>query len=62
MTDAHRDAILTLSPGAAAKVNRLDPTADIPDPHGKPPHAYEECAERLREVILQRLPAPAVLS
>ncbi|MFL6145429.1 MAG: hypothetical protein ACJ72N_26655 [Labedaea sp.] len=62
MTDAHRDAILAIAPGAGAKVTRMDPAGDIPDPHGEPATAYEACAERLREVISQRLvkrPAPA---
>jgi hypothetical protein len=49
-------------PGAAGKTILLDPAGDIPDPHGRAPAAYRECAQRLHEVIVARTrewqPAP----
>ena len=66
MTTAHRDAVMALAPDAAAKTILLDPDGDIPDPHGQPPSAYRECADRIKQVLAQRLapigsgPAPAV--
>jgi protein-tyrosine-phosphatase len=55
MTTAHRDALLAIAPEAADKIICLDPDGDIPDPHGQPPAAYNDCATRIQTVIQQRL-------
>lgn len=55
MTTAHRDAVLAIAPDAAHKTICLDPNGDIPDPHGKPLHAYQQCANRIRYVISHRI-------
>lgn len=56
MTGAHRRAILSVDPSAAAKVFTLDPDAkDIPDPIGGPLEVYRQTAHRLLEVIRTRL-------
>jgi protein-tyrosine-phosphatase len=55
MTTAHRAAVIGLDPDAAAKTICLDPDGDIPNPHGQPPAAYQECAIQLRDAITLRL-------
>mgnify|MGYP000955016162 CR=1 FL=1 len=56
MTAAHRARVLEVAPGAAAKVQVLDPSGkDIPDPIGGPLEAYRACAERLRTLVRERL-------
>jgi protein-tyrosine-phosphatase len=57
MTSAHRDALLEMAPHAADKIICLDPDGDIPDPHGQPPTAYQDCANRIKIVIQDRLVA-----
>jgi protein-tyrosine-phosphatase len=59
MTNANREAVLAIAPGAANKVVLLDPDGDLPDPHGKPQSAYTETAERIKYVITHRLVAPS---
>jgi protein-tyrosine-phosphatase len=61
MTTAHRDALLTVAPNAAAKAICLDPDGDILDPHGQPATAYRECANRIQLMITHRL-APVTSS
>lgn len=55
MTEQHRLAALTLSPGAAAKTQRLDPDRDIADPIGGPPAVYAQSAAMIRDAISRRL-------
>jgi protein-tyrosine-phosphatase len=54
MTAAQCAAVAALAPEAAARVVRLDPAADLDDPHGRGAAAYLECARRLRELTLAR--------
>jgi protein-tyrosine phosphatase len=55
MTDAHRDEILDLYPGLAAKTQRLDPDGDVPDPIGAGLQAYRDVAQRLAGIFEHRL-------
>jgi L-threonylcarbamoyladenylate synthase len=56
MTRSHAAAVLELDPGAADKVQTLDPAGrDIPDPIGQGPEVYTETAKRLVELISRRL-------
>ncbi len=55
MTEAHREEILDLMPGAAAKTFRLDPLQDVEDPIGMSAAVYRQVAERLAELIRTRL-------
>ena len=60
MTAAHRDAALELAggdPTLEAKIQRLDPDGDVPDPIGQGQDRYDEVAARLRAVIPSRLAA-----
>lgn len=54
MTRAHREAVLSIAPGAKNKVMLLDGSGDIPDPIGAGLEAYRKTAERIRLGILQR--------
>lgn len=55
MTQSHRRAILAIDPGAADKVETLDPTgADIPDPIGAGLDVYRKTAERMAELLRAR--------
>lgn len=54
MTRAHREAVLSIAPGAKDKVMLLDSAGDIPDPIGAGLEAYRKTAERIRLGILQR--------
>lgn len=63
MTETHRTAVLEIAPDAADKTICLDPNGDIPNPHGKDPSAYRECATQLHNAITIRLndsPLPAI--
>ncbi len=55
MTDAHRDEILDMYPGAATKTHRLDPDGDVPDPIGAGLQAYRDVAQRLAGIFEHRL-------
>ena len=55
MTDAHREEVLELLPGAERKTFRIDPEGDVADPIGVPLPVYERVADRLDQVIQQRL-------
>jgi len=55
MTDAHRQAVLMLSPSAAEKTQRLDPAQDVSDPIGAPLDAYKQTADMIRKAIEQRI-------
>jgi protein-tyrosine-phosphatase len=54
MTQAHRNAVLELIPGAAAKTQCLDPNGDIEDPIGSGLPAYINCARRIHSLIQLR--------
>jgi len=55
MTDAHREEVLELLPGAERKTVRVDPEGDVADPIGAPLPVYERVAARLAEVLQERL-------
>jgi protein-tyrosine phosphatase len=55
MTDAHRDEILRVYPGGMHKTFRIDPEGDVPDPIGAGLQAYREVAQRLTELLKDRL-------
>lgn len=55
MTDAHREEVLDIFPGAAGKTERLDPEGDVPDPIGAGLGAYRDVSRRLAELLEQRL-------
>lgn len=56
MTAGHRDTLIDLYPGAARRIHLLDPAgADIDDPIGSPQHVYNLTAQRLRDVIADRI-------
>lgn len=56
MTRSHAAAVLELDPGAADKVQTLDPSGrDVPDPIGQGPEVYTETARRLVDLISRRL-------
>ncbi|MCC5786681.1 MAG: Sua5/YciO/YrdC/YwlC family protein [Phycisphaerales bacterium] len=55
MTEGHLRAVLSIDPTAADRAFVLDPEgADVPDPIGMPLSAYQETADRLRDLIAQR--------
>ncbi len=59
MTAGHARMVQSMSPNLAGKVHTLDPTGeDIPDPVGAPQEVYTKTAERLRQIIQQRLAEP----
>ncbi len=55
MTQAHRDELVEIFPGAAGKTQRIDPRGDVPDPIGAGVGAYREVAGRLVELLEQPL-------
>ncbi|MBX3402779.1 MAG: low molecular weight protein arginine phosphatase [Phycisphaeraceae bacterium] len=56
MTRSHAAAVLDLDPGAADKVQTLDPAGrDVPDPIGMGPEVYTQTARRIQELISQRI-------
>jgi protein-tyrosine phosphatase len=56
MTRSHREAILAQWPSAAPRVKLLRRDgADICDPIGGPVERYDQCAQQLREEIIERL-------
>ena len=55
MTDAHLEEVVHLLPAASRKTQRLDPQGDVADPIGSDLSVYEEVADRLSEVLKQRL-------
>ena len=55
MTQGHRQAVLMLSPNAAEKTHRLDPSADVIDPIGAPLEVYKQTADMIRQAILARV-------
>lgn len=55
MTAGHREAVLELSPAAAAKTHRVDPDADVIDPIGSDDAVYRQTAEAIRSALARRL-------
>ncbi len=56
MTASHARSILSLAPGASAKVRVLDPDGtDIADPIGSSEHEYESVAAQIERMIRRRL-------
>lgn len=52
----HRDAVLSLDPGADGRTVLLDPTgSDVPDPIGLPQAVYNTTAARMFEMVRHRL-------
>lgn len=54
MTQAHRNAVINLVPGLAAKTQCLDPNGDVDDPMGKGMAAYVSCAQRIHSLVRLR--------
>jgi protein-tyrosine phosphatase len=55
MTGAHRDELLAMYPAGRSKIQRLDPEGDVPDPIGAGLSVYQAVAERLWELLEERL-------
>jgi protein-tyrosine-phosphatase len=55
MTNAHREEILDLLPGAEKKTFRIDPDEDVADPIGSSLSVYQQVASRLNTLLQQRL-------
>jgi len=55
MTQSHRDGVLALLPAAVHKTQRLDPFADVDDPIGESLQVYQAVANRLTELLKQRM-------
>jgi protein-tyrosine phosphatase len=51
MSREHIAAVLELAPASADKVRRLLPRADIPDPMGGGPGAYQRTAMKMRQAV-----------
>jgi protein-tyrosine-phosphatase len=54
MTQAHRNAVISLVPAAAAKTECLDPNGDVDDPIGKGLADYVNCAQRIHSLVRLR--------
>ncbi|HEY9391259.1 MAG TPA: hypothetical protein VIR27_16015 [Mycobacteriales bacterium] len=55
MTRAQRDAVVAMAPDAADRTFCLDPHGDVPDPAGQPAESYQDCARRLRALVVDRI-------
>ncbi len=55
MSNAHRQAVLAISPASVGKVSTLDPSKDIEDPIGGDASLYHELADELQQLINKRL-------
>jgi len=56
MTGSHAKALAALAPGAAARVQLLDPAgASVPDPIGSTQAVYDSAARRIVELVRARL-------
>lgn len=55
MTRAHRAAVLELDPAAEARVEPLDPEAEISDPIGGAFEDYRACADQIEAALARRL-------
>ena len=54
MTQAHRNAVISLVPAAAAKTQCLDPDGDVEDPSGQELVTYVNCARRIHSLVQLR--------
>jgi protein-tyrosine-phosphatase len=54
MTQAHRNAVISLVPAAAAKTQCLDPDGDVEDPFGRELATYVNCARRIHSLVQVR--------
>lgn len=54
MTQAHRKAVISLVPAAAAKTKCLDPEGDVEDPFGRELATYLNCAQRIHSLVRLR--------
>lgn len=61
MGRGHRQAAVSLVPGASAKVLNLDPTSDIEDPIGGDATLYVKLAEKMKGLIESRLKEAALV-
>jgi protein-tyrosine-phosphatase len=57
MTESQKTTLVDRFPGAAAKVERLDPLGDLDDPSGHDSAAFSNLGNRLLELIRHRLSA-----
>jgi tRNA threonylcarbamoyl adenosine modification protein (Sua5/YciO/YrdC/YwlC family) len=55
MSWEHRHAVVDLVPGAADRVELLDPAGPVPDPIGGGPEAYERCAAQIERQVEARV-------
>jgi protein-tyrosine-phosphatase len=55
MTEAHRNAVVRMTPSAATKIWCLDATGDIEDPIGGKAEVYVRCASRIQSLVRLRL-------
>lgn len=55
MTQEHRQAVLSVSPGAGARVELLSSAGAVADPMGGPAEQYAECAAQIEAAVLERL-------
>lgn len=55
MTPEHRQAVLDLVPGAAGRVERLDPAGSVADPMGGDAEQYRQCADQIAAAVEKRL-------
>jgi hypothetical protein len=55
LSEEHRQAVVDLVPGAAGRVQLLDPNGSISDPIGGPPETYARCAEQIEAALKTRL-------
>ena len=55
MSEAHREHVLAINPGASGKIRALSPESDIPDPVGHPQGVYDETAREIRRQLEARL-------
>lgn len=55
MTEEQRRQVIALFPAAQPKAYRLDPAADICDPHGQALAGFLDCARQMQDLVRHRL-------
>jgi len=55
LTDSHVETAIRLAPEARAKLRRLDPRGDVPDPIGGGPAVYRQTARRIEKALRSAL-------
>jgi protein-tyrosine phosphatase len=55
MSPEHRTAVLAMVPGAAGRVELLDPAGPVSDPIGGSPEEYRYCAAHIERAVAARL-------